>query len=102
MDEVTDATFVDEVLASPVPVIVDFWAAWCKPCAAIEPHLRAIAAERECRLVKLDVDTNLAIPARFGVLALPTVILFADGEPQATVVGARSRSHFERSFASYL
>ena len=104
MDEVTDETFADEVLASPVPVIVDFWAPWCRPCDAIEPHLRAIAAERAdaIRLVKMNVDENLAVPARYGVLSLPAVILFADGDTRATVFGARSRAHYERAFVSFL
>jgi thioredoxin 1 len=99
---VTDETFADEVLASTEPVIVDFWAKWCKPCDAIEPHLLALAAECGVRIVKLDVDENLAVPSRFGVLALPTVMLFAGGEPRATVFGAQSRSHFEQAFAPFL
>ena len=104
MDDVTDATFADEVLSSPVPVIVDFWAPSCKPCDAIEPHLRAIGAEWESRvrLVRVNVDVNLAVPGRYGVLSLPTVILFADGEPRATVLGARSRTHFQQAFAPFL
>jgi thioredoxin 1 len=104
VDEVTDATFAEEVLASPVPVIVDFWAPWCKPCEAIEPHLRAIAAEHKghARLVRLNVDENLAVSGRYGVLSLPTVILFATGEPRETIYGARSRSQYERAFAPYL
>ena len=92
MDEVTDTTFADEVLASDAPVIVDFWAPWCKPCEAIEPHLRAIAEERGIRLVRLNVDDNLAVSGRYGVLALPTVILFSGGEPKVTVYGAHSRA----------
>jgi thioredoxin 1 len=104
VDEVTDATFADEVLASPVPVIVDFWAPWCKPCEAIEPHLQALATEwdERVRLVRVNVDDNLAVPGRYGVLSLPTVILFAEGEPRATVFGARSRDHYERSFEPFI
>ncbi len=104
MLDVTDATFADEVLASPVPVIVDFWAPWCKPCDAIEPHLRGIAEEREgrVRLVRMNVDENLGVPPRYGVLALPTVVLFAGGEVRATVFGARSRRHYEQAFAVWL
>ncbi len=101
MDEVTDESFEREVLASPLPVLVDFWAPWCKPCDAIEPHLRAIAVENEgrLRLVRLDVDTNLGVPGRYGVLALPTVILFSGGEPHGRVYGAHSRERYERLLA---
>ncbi|HLF68657.1 MAG TPA: thioredoxin domain-containing protein, partial [Gaiellaceae bacterium] len=81
MDEVTDETFAEEVLASPVPVVVDFWAPWCKPCDAIEPHLRGIEEDSGLRTVKLNIDVNLAVPSRYGVLALPSVILFEGGEP---------------------
>ena len=102
--EVTDATFADEVLSSPIPVIVDFWAPWCKPCEAIEPHLHALAAEWESRvrLVRVNVDENLAVSGRYGVLSLPTVVLFADGEPKATVYGAQPRARFERDFAPFV
>jgi thioredoxin 1 len=104
VDEVTDASFEQEVLRSPVPVIVDFWAPWCRPCDAIEPHLRAIAAAHDghVRLVRLDVDEELGVPGRYGVLALPTVILFADGEPRATVHGAHPRKRYEQAFESFL
>jgi thioredoxin 1 len=102
VDEVTDETFAEEVLGSAEPVIVDFGAPGCKPCDAIEPHMRALAEERGVRLVRIDIDQNLGVPARLGVLALPTVMLFAGGEARATVYGAHSRKHYERSFAAYL
>jgi thioredoxin 1 len=104
MDEVTDATFADEVLASPVPVIVDFWAPWCRPCDAIEPHLVAIAEELgdRVRLVKMDVDANLGVPPSYDVLSLPTVILFRGGEVRATVYGTHSREHYETAFAPHV
>jgi thioredoxin 1 len=102
--EVTDETFDSEVLASSEPVIVDFWAPWCKPCEAIEPHLRAIAAENvgRLRLVRMNIDENLGVPSRYGVLSLPTVILFAGGEAKATVYGAQPRARFEREFSRFV
>ena len=102
--DVTDTTFDDEVLASSTPVIVDFWAPWCRPCKAIEPILEELADEagERVRLVRLDVDSNLGVSSRYGVLSIPTVMLFAEGEPQATVVGAVSRKTFEREFATWL
>jgi thioredoxin 1 len=104
VDEVTDETFADEVLASPVPVIVDFWAPWCKPCEAIEPHLVAIADEHvgRVRLVRMNVDENLAVPGRYGVLSLPTVMLFSGGDSQATVHGAYPHSHYDRVLSQFL
>ena len=104
MDTIGAAQFEERVLASPVPVIVDFWAPWCKPCEAIEPHLLGLAdawGER-VRLVRVNVDEDPGLSARYGVLSLPTVILFAAGETQATVYGAQPRTRFEREFAPYL
>lgn len=102
--EVGAAQFEDEVLASPVPVVVDFWAPWCKPCEAIEPHLRGLAEEwaGRARLVRVNVDEEAGIASRFGVLSLPTVILFVGGEPKETVYGAQPRERFERAFAPHL
>lgn len=104
MDAVTDETFADEVLASPVPVIVDFWAPWCRPCDAIEPHLRAIADEYgdRLRLVRVNVDENLSVPGRYSVLALPTVMLFVDGDARATIFGSHARDRYEQAFAAWL
>jgi len=104
MDEVTDATFEGEVLASEVPVIVEFGAPWCRPCKAIEPALAEIAdgAAGRVRLVKLDIDSNLRTPSRYGVLSVPTVILFSGGEARETLVGAQGKSRYERTFAPYL
>ena len=101
--DVTDDTFEEEVLRSEVPVVVDFWAPWCRPCRAIEPHLRTIAEASggRLRLVKLDIDTNLGVPARYGVLTIPTVMLFVAGEPQVTVLGARPPRHFADAFAPW-
>ena len=104
MEEIGAATFETEVLGSPVPVIVDFWAPWCKPCDAIERHLVALAEEwgDRARLVRVNVDEQPGLSSRYGVLSLPTVILFAGGEPKATVHGAQPRARFERDFTPYL
>jgi len=77
---------------------VDLWAPWCGPCKTIEPALEELPLE----VVKLDIDANPKTAQRYSVLSLPTVILFADGEPRETVYGARSKKHFEKSFAAYL
>ena len=104
MDEVTDATFAEEVLDSDIPVIVEFGAPWCRPCKAIEPALNEIAdgAGGRVRLVKLDIDTSLRTPSRYGVLSVPTVILFAGGEACETLIGPHGKSKYERTFAPYL
>ena len=98
MNRIGAAEFEDEVLASPVPVIVDFWAPWCKPCDAIEPHLLALAEAcgERARFVRVNVDAEPGLSSRYDVLSLPTVILFAAGEPQDAVYGAQSRSRYER------
>ena len=102
--DVTDATFSAEVLTSELPVIVDFWAPWCRPCRAIEPLLEDIAVKNAGRvkLVRMNLDENLGVPSRYDVLSLPTVILFAGGEPRETLVGPHSRVRYQKAFDPYL
>jgi len=102
--EVTDRTFADDVLAAAGPVLVDFWAPWCRPCKAIEPILDELttAAAGRLTLVRLNVDENPGVPSRYDVLSLPTVILFEGGEAKASVIGAAGRGRFETAFSDWL
>jgi len=91
---VTDASFEDEVLKSRLPVLVDYWAEWCGPCKMIAPVLDEIAREYAGRLkvCKMDVDANGETPARYSVRGIPTLMIFMNGNAEATKVGAVSRS----------
>ena len=97
--EVTNDTWDSEVVSSDTPVLVDFWAEWCGPCHAVAPVLDRIAAERETelKLVKVNIDTEHELQQRYGVMSIPTMILFKDGEPAAAVVGAQPKGAIERS-----
>ncbi|MCW2871154.1 thioredoxin [Actinacidiphila oryziradicis] len=90
---VTDETFAEEVLRSDVPVLVDFTASWCPPCRMIAPVLEAVAEEQAGRLkvVQLDVDADPATAAAYGVLSMPTLMVFRAGEPVKSMVGARPK-----------
>src|ERR1700737_1212988 len=104
MREITDASFEQDVVQATGPVVVDFWAPWCGPCRAIHPILEGLEAEAGGRVsfAKLNLDENPEVASRYGVLSLPTVILFEGGEARETVIGARPRGHFERAFAPWL
>ena len=87
--EVTDKTFDQVVLEAGLPTVVDFWAVWCGPCKMIAPALEQIAAEYDGQLqvAKLDVDHNNETAMRYGVMSIPTLILFKDGEPVERIIG---------------
>ncbi len=91
---VTDDTFETEVLQSDVPVLVDYWAEWCSPCKMIAPVLSEIAEEYsgKLRVAKLNIDENPATPPKYGIRGIPTLMLFANGQVEATKVGALSKS----------
>ena len=100
----TDATFDAEVLKSPLPVLVDYWAEWCGPCRMIAPILDEIAKEYAGRLsvTKLNVDENQQTPQKFGIRGIPTLMLFKNGNIEATKVGAVSKSQLAAFIDSHI
>jgi thioredoxin 1 len=99
MESVNNETFETEVLQSETPVLVDFWAEWCGPCHAVAPVLEQMAEERggELKVVKLNIDEEQELAMQFGVMSIPTMILFRDGEPAAAVTGAQPKGAIERA-----
>ena len=100
---VTDATFDQEVIKAPTPVLVDFWAPWCAPCRMIAPSIEAIAKEYagSAGVVKLNVDENPSVSQRYGIKGIPTLILFKDGREAERVVGATSKEALSRMLGKY-
>jgi len=98
-EPITTSQFDTEVLQSETPVIVDFWAEWCGPCRAVSPILEQIAEERadEVRVVKVNIDEEPELQQRYGILSIPTILLFKGGEPTAAAIGAQPKRMLERS-----
>lgn len=99
-----EATFDTEVLSSPIPVIVDFWAQWCVPCRMVSPILKELSDDYEgkIKLVKVNVDEEGELASRYNIISIPTLMIFNKGEVAAQHVGASSKEAIEKLFTPFL
>jgi thioredoxin 1 len=102
--ELTDTTFDEEVGSSELPLVVDFWAEWCGPCRMVAPVLEQIATENagKIRLAKLNVDDAPAVAQRFGIMSIPTLMVFQDGVAKKRIVGAKGKGQLLEDLAEFL
>ncbi len=102
--QVGDQDFTEQVLGSDVPVLVDFWAEWCTPCHMVSPVVEEIARENagKLRTAKLNVDDNPGVARTYGVMSIPTLILFKDGEPQHRIIGAKGKGQLLQELDPFL
>ena len=102
--QVTDADFEEKVLKSDTPVLVDFWAEWCGPCHMVAHVLEDIATEKAGKIViaKLDIDSNPDTPRRYGILSIPSMVLFVEGVEKRRVVGARGKSQILGELSEFI
>ncbi len=101
---VSDDTFEEEVLKNELPVLVDFWAVWCAPCQMVVPSLEYLAETHKNKLMvkKMNVDENPKIPSQYGVMSIPTLLLFKGGELKETIVGALPKEKIEETVSKHL
>jgi thioredoxin 1 len=101
---ITDDNFQDEVIGSELPVLVDFWAVWCGPCHMVAPIVEQIAQENQgsLRVGKFNVDENQGVPAKYGIMSIPTLLLFKAGELKETIVGALPKDKILESVNKHL
>lgn len=102
--EVTDSTFDTEVLQSATPVLVDFWAPWCAPCRTLAPIIEAVSLDMvgKVKVVKLNIDDNQSTAAKFGVMSIPTLIIFKNGKEAERTVGFQSQRNLTEKLKSHL
>lgn len=100
----TDDTFEKEVLQSDVPVLVDFWAEWCQPCKMVAPIVEEMASEYsgKIKIGKVNVDENTKTPSMFGIMSIPTLIVFKGGKPNQTMIGVQPKDVFKKNIDSAL
>lgn len=100
----TDQNFDSEVLKSDLPVLVDFWAVWCGPCKIVDPVIEELAGEYEGKLKvgKLNVDENQETSGTYNVMSIPTIMLFKNGQPVKSVVGAQPKENFKKAIDEVL
>lgn len=101
---VTDGTFEENVIKSQLPVLVDFWAVWCGPCHMVTPTLEDLAQNYgdKLKVVKLNVDENREVPAKYGIMSIPTLLLFKGGEVKETIVGALPKNQIVQAVSKHL
>lgn len=102
--DVNESTFETSVLKSDKPVLVDFWATWCKPCKMVAPIVDELADDYEGKVnfVKVDVDSNQKIAANYGIMSIPTLMIFKNGKPVSNIVGAKPKAELKKSLESAL
>jgi thioredoxin 1 len=101
---ITDQNFEEEVLKSQTPVVVDFWAPWCAPCRVVGPIVEDLAKEYsgKVKVGKMNVDDNPDVSGQLGIMSIPTVLLFKNGQPVQSIVGAQSKENYKRAIDEVL
>ena len=99
-----DQNFTNDVLKAKTPVLVDFWAPWCQPCKMVGPTIEALSEEYKGKVVvgKMNVDENTEVPGRFGIMSIPTVMIFKNGQPVKSLVGVQSKETYKQAIDSYV
>jgi len=102
--KLTDQNFNEEVLKSEIPVVVDFWAEWCMPCRMVGPIIEELAKEYEgkVKVGKMNVDENSQVPGNFGIMSIPSILIFKNGQPIKTIVGAQPKENFKKEIDTIL
>src|SRR3989338_9186664 len=100
----TDQNFADEVIKSEIPALVDFWAPWCAPCRIVSPIIEELAKEYEekVKVGKLNVDENPNTASKYGVMSIPSILIFRNGEPVKTMIGAQSKENYKKTIQEVL